>query len=45
MEKGALGMKEADRLKRKTSPSFKLASDIEKTMDIKMVLEIRILKV
>ena len=43
MEKGATEPKEADKVKGKTSPSFKLASDIETTTDIKQVLETRIL--
>ena len=43
MEKGATEPKEANKVKGKTSPSFKLASDIETTTDIKQVLETRIL--
>ena len=43
MEKGATEPKEADKVKGKTGPSFKLASDIETTTNIKKVLEIRIL--
>ena len=43
MEKGVTEPKEADKVKGKTSPSFKLASDIETTTDIKQVLETRIL--
>ena len=44
MEKGAPQTEEADKVKGKTKPSFKLASYIETTTDIKQVLESRILK-
>ena len=43
MEKGALELKEADKVKGNTDPSFKLALDIEVATDIKQVLETRIL--
>ena len=43
MEKGATEPNEADKVKGKTSPSFKLASDIETMTDTKQVLETRIL--